>query len=129
MFDVEYDRTESGLAGDLAKSQTIERKSKAASPTPTPKTEKTPEPEKKVEPPPNSTVAYANTANVVLRSGPSQSSSKVGTIAKGQKLFIIKYSDNWEWFVTRDGREIESNYAYVQTENGKRGWVFAAFIQ
>ncbi len=111
--------------GDLARLQTISVKTK--SPTPTPKPEKTPEP--KVSPPPDTTVRYSNTSNLVLRAGPSQTAGKLGTIASGQKLYVIEYSDNWEWFVTKDGREINSNYAYVQTESGKRGWVYAAFIK
>ncbi len=112
--------------GDLAKSETIARKAKS---TTTPKTENTPVPEKKVVPPPDTSVAYCQSSNVVLRSGPSQLSGKIGSLKMSQKLYVIEYSDRYETFVTRDGRQLNSNYAYVQTESGKRGWVYAAFIK
>jgi uncharacterized protein YgiM (DUF1202 family) len=65
----------------------------------------------------------------VLRSGPTQLSGKIGNVRMGQKLYVIEYSDRYETFITKDGRELNSNYAYVQTESGKRGWVYAAFIK
>ncbi|MBK8811197.1 MAG: hypothetical protein IPN69_10770 [Acidobacteria bacterium] len=115
--------------GDLVKSETVDRKSKSASPSPTASAEKTVEAEKTIEPPPNSKAVYCQAGNVVLRSGPTQASGKLGSLRMGQKLYVLDYSDDWETFITRDGRELNSNYAYVQTESGKRGWVYAAFIR
>ncbi len=110
----------------IAKELTISRKAAAS---PTPKAEKSATPRPTVEPPPNSSAARVQSSNVILRSGPSQSSSKIGMLSAGQKVYIIEYSDRYEVFVTRDGRALNSNYAYIQTESGKRGWVFAAFIK
>lgn len=74
--------------------------------------------------PDGSSVAYCTRTNVVLRGGPSQGSSKVGRITRGQKLYVLSYSDNYEVF---EGSR--SNFAYVQTEGGKRGWVYSAFLR
>lgn len=112
--------------GDLAKTLTIARKSKTTS---TPSGEKSPDPTQTVEPPKNASVAYCQISNVVLRSGPTQASSKIGSIRSGQKLYVIEYSGAYEQFVTKDGRVLNSNYAHVQTESGKRGWVYAAFLK
>lgn len=111
----------------IAKEITIGRRTAAA--TPTPKAERSATPKPTVEPPPNASAARVQSSNVILRSGPTQSSSKIGMLSSGQKVFVLEYSDRYEVFVTRDGRAINSNYAYIQTESGKRGWVFAAFIK
>lgn len=109
----------------IAKELSIGRKSAATTPTPA----KSATPKPTVQPPSNTTAARVQSSNVILRSGPSQSSSKIGMLSAGQKVYIIEYSDRYEVFVTRDGRALNSNYAYIQTESGKRGWVFAAFIK
>lgn len=77
-----------------------------------------------VSQPSGSRVGYITQGNVVMRAGPTQSSAKVGGFRGGQKIYIINYSGNYESF-----KNLYSNYAYVQTENGKRGWVYAAFIR
>lgn len=88
---------------------------KKNSPTPTPKP--------KVSAPVGSTVAYCNSNNVVVRSSPSLNASKVNSLKKGEKVFVIEESDNYdEWKGT------EANWAYIQKENGERGWVFTPFI-
>lgn len=76
-------------------------------------------------PPPPDTlrVAYANTSNLVLRGGPSQSYPKVGGLRRGQKVFVIAYSSNYERFDYH-----YANFAYIQTESGKKGWVYTAFL-
>lgn len=91
------------------------------SPSPTPKTTPTPA---AVPPPPGGTVAYTTTSNLVLRSGPSQDAGKLRNLRKGEKVFILRYSENTEIF---DG--IESRFAFIQTEGGQTGWVFAAFLR
>ena len=91
-------------------------------PTPTPVVKVTPTPS--ASPPPGATVAYTTTNSVILRSGASQDSAKIRNLRKGEKLYVFRYSQNTEVF---DG--IESAFAFVQTENGQTGWVFAAFLR
>jgi hypothetical protein len=90
-----------------------------ASPTPSPT--KTPE---KTEPPVGATVAYVTRKDVWLRKSPAiQDKGKLSLLKPRQKVFVIRYSENsdtWE--------EITSNWALVQTESGKQGWVFNAFL-
>lgn len=74
--------------------------------------------------PPGSTVAYNTTSRLVLRSGPSQTSPKIGNLARGQRVHIIQYSDNTEYFAGMNSR-----FAYIQTDTGRRGWVFAAYLR
>jgi hypothetical protein len=85
----------------------------------------TPKPQPKVVPPPDgATVVRCNGQNVNLRSGPRQDSQSLGGLKLNQRLYLIKYSDNYE---TING--IDSNWAYVQTEDGRKGWVFGAYVQ
>ena len=74
--------------------------------------------------PPGSTVAYNTTSGLVLRSGPSQISPKIGNLSRGQRVHIIQYSDNTEYF-----KGMNSRFAYIQTDTGRRGWVFAAYLR
>ncbi len=58
-----------------------------------------------------------------LRSTPSLNGKKVGKLSKGQRIYIIYYSENYdEW------RGTTANWAYIQTESGGRGWVFSPFV-
>lgn len=78
---------------------------------------------KKVAPPTGATVGYCNSSNVVLRAGPSLTAKKIGGLSNRQRLYIIRYSntyDNW--------KGTTANWAYIQTESGKRGWVFTPFV-
>lgn len=90
-------------------------------PTPTPTVAKTPE---NTQPPVGATVAYLTRKDVWLRKSPAiQDKGKLQLLKPRQKLFVIRYSENsdtWE--------DITSNWALVQTENGKQGWVFNAFL-
>jgi hypothetical protein len=120
---------------DLAKSASLNLKNKSVTP------QKTTEPasnsnvsvetktDTKVPAPSNSTVAYCTSNNVVLRSGASQNTGKIGSLYRGQKIYVIQYSGNYETFVDKNGREFYANYAYIQTESGKRGWVYTAYIR
>lgn len=85
--------------------------------------------ETKVPAPSNATVAYCTSNNVVMRSGASQNTAKIGSLYRGQKIYVIQYSNNYETFINKDGRELYANYAYIQTEGGKRGWVYTAYIK
>lgn len=77
-----------------------------------------------VPPPPGGSLAYSTTGNLVLRSGPSQTSAKIRNLGRGERVYIIEYSSNTEVFQGRASR-----FAYVQTDNGQRGWAFAAFLR
>jgi hypothetical protein len=93
-------------------------------PSPTP-TAKTPAPTPSaVPPPPGATVAYTTTSNLVLRIGPSQDATKLRNLRRGEKVYVFRYSENSEVF-----NGIQSKFAYIQTENGQTGWVFAAFLR
>lgn len=90
-------------------------------PTPAPAATKTPV---NTEPPVGATVAYLTRKDVWLRKTPAiQDKGKLQLLKPRQKLYVIRYStnsDTWE--------DITSNWALVQTENGKQGWVFNAFL-
>ena len=63
--------------------------------------------------------------NVVVRSSPTISDyNKIGRLDRGQKVVILKYSENEE---TWGG--VTAYWLYVKTPKGKNGWVFGAFIQ
>lgn len=83
----------------------------------------------KIPPPAGSTPARVNIGNVVLRSGPSQYSGAIGKLFAGQRVYVLGYSGEFETFVSpKTGKSYYSNYAQVQTESGKQGWVYAAFL-
>ncbi len=83
----------------------------------------TPTPKPKVSAPVGATVAYCNGSNVVVRDSPSLNARKVNALKKGEKVFVINESDNYdEW------QGNEANWAYIQKEDGQRGWVFTPFI-
>lgn len=77
-----------------------------------------------VPPPAGARIGFLTQGNVVMRAAPTQYSAKIGGFKSGQKVYIINYSGNYESF-----KHLYSNYAYVQTESGKRGWVYAAFLR
>jgi serine/threonine protein kinase len=89
-------------------------------PTPTPQTVSTPQP-----PPQNLGVGYCTENNVLLRSAPNLNAQKINSLSKGDRLYIIEYSSNYD-----DWKGIHSNWVYVQPENkATRGWVFAYFVR
>ena len=114
--------------GDAAKAMTLMMK-----PTPAPTPPQTiavkpqnvsPQIEKPKSPPPSDEIAYCRTSNVVLRSAPNLSASKVAGLSGGQKVYIINYSDNYDTW-----RGKTANWAYVATDKGERGWVFTPLIR
>ena len=48
----------------------------------------------------------------------------MGGLKLNQRLYLIKYSDNYD-----NINGVDSNWAYVQTEDGRKGWVFGAYVQ
>lgn len=92
-------------------------------PTPTPTPQPTPEVKKTPPPLPDGPTGVCNENNVVMRASPTQLSAKIGRLDSGNKVAILQYSSNYETW-----RGITSNFVYVQTTTGKRGWVFRPFI-
>jgi hypothetical protein len=74
-------------------------------------------------PPKDSKSAFCNNRNVMLRSSPSLTASVVGRLQRGQTVYVTDTSSNYDWW-----NGINSNWAYVQLPNGKRGWVFHNFV-
>lgn len=112
--------------GDALKSETLPVTAKAASNTADNRSRQTfgVNPAPKAPPPPGGSEAYSTTGKLVLRSGPTQSSSKIRNLYQGERVYIIEYSSNYESF-----KSLYSNFAYVQTEGGQRGWAYAAFLR
>lgn len=76
-------------------------------------------------PPPDGGTAATVKTRIKLRSGPTQfAKNQIGSLSPGQRVYILDYSTTVETF-----NGVTSRYAYVQTEGGKRGWAFAAFLQ
>lgn len=113
--------------GELAKAFTLSMKPKTnalpanantatnSNPAPTPK----PAPSA----PAGAQVAYCKSNNIVMRNSPNLNAKKINALKRGQKIYIIEYSDNYDYW-----NGMEGNWAYVQTENGSRGWVFSPLI-
>lgn len=68
-------------------------------------------------------IAYCNASDVVVRSSPGLMARKTNSLRRGQRVYLLSYSDNFDYW-----NGIRSNWALIQTENGKRGWVFTPFI-
>ena len=112
---------------DLLKTVSVALKTESPTPAPAAKTAAAPNPVQampKVPPPASGQAAYSTTSKLILRSGPSQNSAKIRNLYQGERVYIIEYSSNYETF-----RNLHSNFAYVQTEQGQRGWVFAAYLR
>jgi hypothetical protein len=90
--------------------------SETKSPTPTPKPT--------VAPPIGSRTGYADTNNVVVRAAPSLDAQKVSGLKRGQKIYVLGFSNNYD-----NWNGLEGNWANVQTETGQRGWVFSPLIR
>ncbi len=82
-----------------------------------------PKPAPTVDIPVGSRVAFCNASSVILRDKASLNGKRITLLKKGQRVFVISYSDNYD-----DWKGIRANWAYIQTENGRRGWVFTPFI-
>ena len=119
--------------GDLAKALSFSVKPKTAAPsnnsinsansatTPIVKVAPTPKPETAA--PAGARVAYSASSNVIMRNAPSLTARKVNGLQRGQKVYVINYSSNYDSW-----NGMEGNWAYVQTESGGRGWVFTPLI-
>lgn len=121
--------------GDLAKNFTLSIKPKTtesptnanttATNTTTTVDVKPVAPTPKPEPvaPAGSRVAYSNSSSVVVRNSPSLNARKISSLKRGQKIYVINYSNNYDYW-----NGMEGNWAYIQTESGGRGWVFTPLI-
>lgn len=86
----------------------------------------TPSPPKPIptpEIPVGSRVAFCNASSVIVRDKASLNGKRINQLKKGQRVFVISYSDTYD-----NWNGVQANWAYIQTENGKRGWVFTPFI-
>ena len=68
-------------------------------------------------------VAFCNSTDVFVRAAPSLNARRVSMLRRGQKVYLLGYSENFDLW-----NGVKANWAQVQTENGKRGWVFTPFI-
>ena len=116
--------------GDLAKAFSLSLKPKttaAPSNTNSATTEKVekvaPTPKPAPVAPSGAQVAYCKSNNIVMRSSPGLNAKKINALKRGQKIYIINYSDNTDYW-----NGMEGSWAYIQTESGGRGWVFAPLI-
>lgn len=73
--------------------------------------------------PAGSRKAYCNSGDVRIRSAPSLNAPVINKLRRGQVVFVLQYSGN-----TDNWRGTQANWAYIQTENGRSGWVFSPFI-
>lgn len=114
--------------GSLVRDITVNPKPK---PTPTPETQPTKIPANNGTPiikpaptiPTGARIAYCNDSNVVVRAAPGLSARKISGLNRGQRVYVIQYSSNTDYW-----RGVQANWAYIQTESGKTGWVFSPFI-
>lgn len=105
-------------------SKTEQKPAEAPTPTATPAPPPpAPKKEQKVPPPENSTVGHCTGDGVVLRDAPSQEGRKIGSLKRGQILYIMDYSEGED-----NIKGVEKAWVYVQTESGARGWVFGQYI-
>jgi Bacterial SH3 domain len=74
-------------------------------------------------PPEDARLAFCNNLNVLMRSSPSLSANPIGKLQRGQTVYVINTSSNYD-----NWQGIYSNWAYVQLPNGKKGWMFNTFV-
>jgi len=75
-------------------------------------------------PPGGARAAFCTENNVVLRGAPGLNAPKIGRLSRGQRLWVIEYSPNYDTW-----RGFTANWAYVQPDNSPtRGWVFTKFV-
>ncbi len=82
-----------------------------------------PAPKPEVIVPSGARVGYCNNSDVRLRSGPGLKTAVIGKLGRRQRVFVMQYSSNTDYW-----KGTQANWAYVQTEAGKSGWVFSPFI-
>lgn len=115
--------------GDLAKAFSLSMKPKTNPTNPNANTNSAPNPNPAPTPKPapsapaGAQVAYCKSNNVIMRNSPNLDAKKINALKRGQKIYIINYSDNYDSW-----NGMEGNWAYVQTESGSRGWVFSPLI-
>lgn len=110
---------------EILKATSVSLKPKTVASTTAVKTAPSPANVTTAIPPPDGGTAATVKTRIKLRSGPTQfANNQIGTLSPGQRVYILDYSTAAETF-----NGVTSRYAYVQTEGGKRGWAFAAFLQ
>ncbi len=84
----------------------------------------TPTPKPVIAPPVGARSAYSVTNNVVVRAAPGLGAQKVNSLRRGQRVYILGYSSNYDYW-----NGLEGNWANIQTESGQRGWVFSPLLR
>jgi hypothetical protein len=79
-------------------------------------------PVEEVQIPAGATIAYCTGTDVRLRSKPGTKTKIIGKLAINEKVYVTSYSD-----IVGGGGVLET-WAKIQTERGKQGWVFNAFL-
>lgn len=115
----ESDKTDNAA---LAKDVTVSLKNKSKNSNSN-TTKASPSPKATVEQPVGSRPAFASTNNLSIRNAPSLTAPKVGALRKGQKVYVLGNSSNYD---TWNG--MQGTWANIQTETGQRGWVFSPLI-
>lgn len=87
-------------------------------------TEKTPVNTTPQKPPTTGNYVFSKSNNVVLRSAPSLTASKVDSLYSGQRLYVMGVSSN-----TTTWRGITGHWVNVETDSGMTGWVFAPLVR
>ncbi len=115
----ESDKTDNGT---MAKDFTVSLKNKSKNANSN-VTKASPSPKATVEQPTGSRAAYSSLNNLSIRNAPSLTAPKVGSLRKGQKVYVIGNSTNYDKW-----NGMQGTWANIQTETGQRGWVFSPLI-
>lgn len=113
--------------GSLARETVVATKPKQVGNSSVQKTAATlalpPAPRPEVIVPSGARVGYCNNSDVRIRSSPDLTAQVIGKLGRRQRVFVIQYSGNTDYWKGQ-----QANWAYIQTESGKSGWVFSPFI-
>lgn len=74
--------------------------------------------------PPNTTVRIVKGGTCVLRAAPDLSGAKIGNVYGGQPVYVINYGGNYDSW-----NGLYGNWAFVQTQGGKQGWVYSPLLR
>ena len=115
----ESDKTDNAA---MSKDATVTLKNKSKNSN-TNVTKTSPSPKATIEQPAGSRVAFSSRNGLSIRNGPSLTAPKIGSLKKGQKVYVIGNSTNYD-----NWNGLEGTWADIQTETGQRGWVFSPLL-
>ena len=116
-------RDNNGISREIAVAVSPDKTSSNTNVNAAPQASPSPVPKPTIELPAGATVAFCNSSDVIVRGSPGLDGKKLTMLKKNQKVYILRYSENTDLW-----NGVESNWAFIQTENGSRGWVFTPFI-